>query len=141
MAIDVKYRTRATAKGGRDGHAKSDDGTLDLRLVVPKELGGPGGDGVDPEKLFAAGYAACLLAALRIVASQQNISLPTDATVKTEIGIGPRGDGGFGITASLMVTLPGLHHDTVANLVEKAHFVCPYSHATRNNLDVVTVIE
>ena len=140
MTVDVKYQTRATAKGGRDGHAKTEDGTLNVRLVVPKELGGPGGDGVDPEKLFAAGYSACFLGALRFVAGQQNISLTSEATVEAQIGIGPRSDGGFGITAALTVHIPGLHHDTVVGLVEKAHFVCPYSNATRNNLDVVTTI-
>ncbi len=136
MSVDVKYTTRATATGGRDGRAATEDGSLVVDLVVPKELGGPGGEGQNPEKLFAAGYSACFLGALRFVAGQDKIMLPADATVTAEIGIGPRSEGGFGITAALAVKVPGVDRATVERLVQKANFVCPYSHATRNNLDV-----
>ena len=136
MTVDVKYTTRATATGGRDGHARTEDGTLDVQLVVPKELGGPGGAGVNPEKLFATGYSACFLGALRFVAGQEKVAIPADATVTAEIGIGPRSDGGFGITAALTIKVPGIDHGKLDELVQKAHFVCPYSNATRNNVDV-----
>jgi osmotically inducible protein OsmC len=141
MTVDVKYTTRASATGGRDGRAFSEDGTIDLKLVVPKELGGPGGDGVNPEKLFAAGYSACFLGALRFVAGQDKVAIPADATVSAEVGIGPRSDGGFGITANLTITAKGVDRATLEALVQKAHFVCPYSNATQNNLNVgLTVI-
>lgn len=140
MAVDVKYRTNATATGARESYARTADGTLNVRLVVPEALGGPGGDGVDPEKLFAAGYSACFLSALRYVAGQEKISIPTETKVTADIGLGPRGDGGFGLTASLTVDVPGMHTDIIAGLVEKAHFVCAYSHVTRDHLDLVTLI-
>jgi osmotically inducible protein OsmC len=136
MSVDVKYTTRATATGGRDGRSATEDGSLDVKLVVPKELGGPGGDGVNPEKLFATGYSACFLGALRFVAGQEKVAIPADATVTAEVGIGPRSDGGFGITANLTIRAPGVARDQLEALVQKAHFVCPYSNATRNNLDV-----
>lgn len=140
MPLKVKYTTRATAHGGREGRARTEDGALDVRLVVPQALGGSGGEGVDPEKLFAAGYAACFLGALRFVAGQDNIALPADTAVNAEIGIGPRGDGGFGISAALEVSVPNLDHDVLVGLIEKAHFVCPYSHATRDHLPIITTI-
>lgn len=137
MSVDVKYTTRATASGGgRDGRTATEDGSLDAKLVVPKELGGPGGEGLNPEKLFAAGYSACFLGALRLVAGREKVTLPADATVTAEVGIGPRSDGGFGITANLTIKAPGVDHAQLQNLVQKAHFVCPYSNATRNNVDV-----
>ena len=137
MSVDVKYVTRATASGGgRDGQTRTEDGTIDLKLVVPKELGGPGGDGANPEKLFAAGYSACFLGALRYVATQEKASLPASTTVNAEIGIGPRSDGGFGITANLTITAEGFDRAALEALVQKAHFVCPYSNATKNSLDV-----
>lgn len=142
MSVDVKYTTRATATGGRDGRSKTEDGTLDVKLVVPKELGGPGGDGANPEKLFAVGYSACFLGALRFVAGQEKVAIPADATVTAEVGIGPRSDGGFGITANLTIRAPGVDRAKLQDLVQKAHFVCPYSNATRNNLDVgLTIAE
>ena len=140
MSVVVKYKTSATAQGGRDGQARTEDGTLDVRLVVPKALGGPGGEGVDPEKLFAAGYAACFLGALRFAAGQEKIEIPAETRVSADIGIGPRSGGGFGITAALTVDVPGLDHETLTDLIEKAHFVCPYSNAIRGNVIVPTLL-
>ncbi|TVV76299.1 organic hydroperoxide resistance protein [Sphingomonas solaris] len=136
MSINVIYKTSATATGGRDGAARSDDGSVDVKLVVPKEMGGPGGDGANPEKLFAAGYSACFLGALKAVSGKEGVTVPADATVKAEIGFGPRSEGGFGITADLVVTLPGVEREAGERLLKAAHEVCPYSNATRGNVDV-----
>ncbi|KAA2242323.1 organic hydroperoxide resistance protein [Salinarimonas soli] len=136
MSVDVKYTTQATANGGRDGRSTTADGALDVRLTTPKELGGAGGDGNNPEQLFAAGYAACFLGALKFVAGQEKVRVPNDATVTAKVGIGPRSEGGFGITADLTVSLPGIERAQAQALVEKAHHVCPYSNATRGNVDV-----
>jgi osmotically inducible protein OsmC len=136
MSVDVKYTTEATATGGRDGRSRSADGALDVKLARPKQLGGPGGEGTNPEQLFAAGYAACFLSALGVVARQQKVRLPEDANVTARIGIGPRQAGGFGITADLRVSLPNLELTQAQELVAKAHEVCPYSNATRGNVDV-----
>ncbi|TCT12101.1 Ohr subfamily peroxiredoxin [Tepidamorphus gemmatus] len=135
--MPILYRTKATATGGRDGAARSEDGKVDVKLSVPKELGGPGGAGTNPEQLFAAGYAACFLGALRFVAGKQQVAIPSDATVTADVGIGPRDDGGgFGLDVALTVSVPGVARSVVEDLVHKAHVVCPYSHATRNNIDV-----
>ncbi len=136
MSVNVLYHTSATATGGRDGHAKTADGTLEVTLSTPKELGGAGGPGNNPEQLFAAGYSACFLGAMKFVASQGGTKVPADASVKAEIGIGPRSEGGFGITVELTITLPGLSHADAEKLVHDAHQVCPYSNATRGNVDV-----
>ena len=136
MSVNVVYRTTATATGGRDGHAATTDGALDVRLSTPKELGGAGGPGNNPEQLFAAGYAACFVGAMKFVASQGGPRVPSDAAVTATVGIGPREAGGFGITTELTISLPGLPRDEAEALVEKAHQVCPYSNATRNNVDV-----
>ena len=136
MSVDVKYRTEATATGGRDGRARTADGALDVKLTTPKELGGAGGDGNNPEQLFAAGYAACFLGALKFVAAQEKVRVPADATVTAKIGIGPRAAGGFGITADLAISLPGIERSQAEALVQKAHQVCPYSNATRGNVEV-----
>ncbi len=136
MSVDVKYTTSATATGGRDGRASTKDGSLDVKLATPKELGGGGGPGNNPEQLFAAGYSACFLGAMKFVSSQGGPKVPNDATVTATVGIGPRSEGGFGITAQLDVSLPGLDKAQARELVEKAHQVCPYSNATRNNVDV-----
>lgn len=137
MSVDVKYRTKATATGGREGHSATEDGAVDVKLVTPKELGGGGGDGVNPEQLFATGYAACFLGALKAVAGKDKIKVPADATVQAEVGIGPRSDGeGFGLEVALTVTLPGIEADVVDDLMARAHVVCPYSHATKNNIKV-----
>lgn len=136
MSIDVIYKTSATATGGRDGSARSDDGSVDVKLVVPKEMGGPGGTGANPEKLFAAGYSACFLGAMKAVSGKVGVKVPADATVSAEIGFGPRSEGGFGITADLTISLPGVDKADAEKLAHTAHEVCPYSNATRNNVDV-----
>ena len=137
MSVDVKYRTKATATGGRDGHSATQDGAVDVKLVTPKELGGAGGDGVNPEQLFATGYAACFLGALKFVAGQAKVKVSSEATVTADVGIGPRADGGgLGLDVALTVTLPGIADDVADDLIAKAHVVCPYSHATQNNIAV-----
>jgi Ohr subfamily peroxiredoxin len=136
MTVDVKYTTTATATGGRDGRAATKDGAFKVDLSTPKELGGGGGPGNNPEQLFAAGYAACFLGAMKFVSSQGGPKVPNDASVTSTVGIGPRSEGGFGIDVALDVALPGLDRAEAQALVEKAHQVCPYSNATRNNVDV-----
>ena len=136
MPVDVKYTTEATATGGREGQAATADGNLEVKLATPKELGGAGGQGTNPEQLFAAGYSACFLGALKAAARQENVTVPADSTVTATIGIGPRSEGGFGITAALKVTLPGIERSQAEALVAKAHQICPYSNATRGNVDV-----
>ncbi|WP_294395478.1 organic hydroperoxide resistance protein [uncultured Sphingomonas sp.] len=136
MSVDVKYRTRAAATGGRDGQARSEDGRFEAKLSTPAELGGAGGDGTNPEQLFAAGYAACFIGALKVAGMQLKLSVPNDAKVTATVGIGPRSEGGFGITADLAVELPGMDRADAERLVATAHQICPYSNATRNNLDV-----
>lgn len=131
------YTTQATATGGRTGTARTADGALDVTLVTPKELGGPGGDGNNPEQLFAAGYAACFLSAMKYVAGQKKVALSPDSTVTATVGIGPRDDGqGFGLDVALEITLPGIDRASAQEIVDHAHIVCPYSNATRNSLDV-----
>jgi len=136
MAVTVIYKTSATATGGRDGAAKSDDGSVDVKLVIPKELGGPGGVGANPEKLFAAGYSACFLGAMKAMSGKVGVAVPADTTVTAEIGFGPRAEGGYGITADLTITMPGVDKAEAEKLVHAAHEVCPYSNATRGNVDV-----
>ncbi len=136
MPVKVAYSTSATATGGRDGAARTEDGALDVKLSTPKELGGGGGPGNNPEQLFAAGYSACFLGAIKAVAAKGGPKVPADASVKAIVGMGPRSEGGFGIDVELDVSLPGLPHDEAEALVEKAHQVCPYSNATRNNVPV-----
>ena len=137
MSVNVLYSTSARANGGREGRTATLDGALDLKLARPKELGGNGAQGVNPEQLFAAGYAACFLSAMRFVASQGGTAkVPADATVTATVGIGPRSEGGFGLEIALAVSLPGVEPAAAEALVEKAHQVCPYSNATRGNIDV-----
>lgn len=136
MSVDVKYKTTATATGGRDGTAATQDGSLNLKLSTPKELGGAGGAGNNPEQLFAAGYAACFIGAMKAVAPAQKLRVPTEASVTATIGIGPRSEGGFGITADLKINLPGLDRADAQRLVDAAHQICPYSNATRGNVDL-----
>jgi osmotically inducible protein OsmC len=140
MSVDVKYRTSATAIGGREGKARSEDGRLEVQLATPKELGGLGGAGTNPEQLFAAGYSACFLGALRVAGQQLKVKVPSDATVTATVGIGPRAAGGFGITADLAIALPGIERAEALKLIETAHQICPYSNATRNNIDVGLVL-
>lgn len=131
------YTTQATATGGRTGSAKTADGAFAVSLTTPKELGGPGGDGNNPEQLFAAGYSACFLGAVKFVAGQKKVKVADDSAVTATVGIGPRDDGeGFGLDVELAVTLPGLERDVAQAIVDQADIVCPYSHATRNGLDV-----
>ena len=131
------YVTKATATGGRDGRAATDDGKLQVKLTTPKELGGGGGEATNPEQLFAAGYAACFLSAIKYVAAQSKTKIAEESAVTASVGVGPRDDGqGFGLDVALAISLPGLDPSAAKELVAKAHIVCPYSHATRGNLDV-----
>lgn len=132
---EIAYKTKATATGGRTGSAKSDDGKLNVNLSTPKELGGAGGEGTNPEQLFAAGYSACFIGAMQHVAGQEKVKLPEDTTVTGEVGIGPT-DGGFAIDVELQISIPGMDKADAESLVEKAHQVCPYSNATRGGVDV-----
>ena len=139
MPVDAKYKTTATATGGvRDGRTTLADGSMALDLTVPKELGGSGGDGANPEKLFALGYSACFLGAMRVAQQQTKIKVPEGTTVTATVGIGPRSEGGFGITADLDVYLPGLPESDAKTLVEATHGICPYSNAIRPSVDVKT---
>ena len=135
MSVNVLYRTSAKATGGRDGHAATLDGALDVKLTTPKELGGGGGAGNNPEQLFAAGYAACFIGAMRAVASQKKAVLPSDVSIDSSVGIG-KIPGGFGIEVALRVSIPGMTKADAEALVQAAHQVCPYSNATRNNVEV-----
>lgn len=140
MSLDnILYTATATATGGRTGHAASSDGRLDVTLSTPRELGGPGGDGTNPEQLFAAGYSACFLGALKFVAGKAKVALPEQTRITGKIGIGPIPTG-FGIQAELTIEVPGLPREQVQALVEQAHIVCPYSNATRGNIEVKLVI-
>jgi len=130
----VLYTAHATATGGRDGRAKSSDGRIDVVLKPPKEMGGTG-EGVNPEQLFAAGYAACFIGAIKFVGGQEKILVPADTSIESSVSIGPIPQG-FGIAVELKVTIPGVERAVAEKLVEKAHQVCPYSNATRGNIDV-----
>ena len=136
MSIEkTLYQAEARVTGGRDGQVTSSDKHLDLKLATPKALGGPGGEGTNPEQLFAAGYAACFLSALNLMASKAKVQLPEDTHINAKVAIGPDGEG-FGLAVVLAVTLSGLDEDDARDLVEKAHQVCPYSNATRGNIPV-----
>lgn len=136
MSIEkVLYRAHAKATGGRDGAAKSSDGVLDVKLTTPRELGGAGGAGTNPEQLFAAGYSACFLGALKFVAMREKVALPADVEINGSVGIGAIPTG-FGIEVDLQISLPGLDREIAQKLVDAAHIVCPYSNATRGNIDV-----
>ena len=140
MSIEqVLYRAQTTATGGRDGRAVSSDQALDVSLSTPRELGGAGGQGTNPEQLFAAGYSACFIGALKLVAGQQKIALPRETAITGDVGIGQI-PAGFGIEVTLNVSLPGMDEAQANALVEKAHQVCPYSNATRGNIDVTLAV-
>ena len=140
MSIEkVLYRAHAKATGGRDGRAVSSDNVLDLKLTLPREMGGAGEVGTNPEQLFAAGYSACFLGALKYVAGQQKVALPATTSIEGSVGIGPIPTG-FGIEVELKISVPGLPREQVNALVQKAHIVCPYSNATRGNIDVKLVV-
>lgn len=136
MAIEsILYRAQAQASGGREGRAASSDQVLQVVLSTPRELGGAGGPGTNPEQLFAAAYSACFLGAIKFVAAQEQIALSPEVTVEADVGIGAVATG-FGIEAALKIALPGLARAEAEKLVQQAHVVCPYSHAIRNNVDV-----
>jgi len=140
MSIEkVLYRAHARATGGRDGRAVVPDSGLDLRLTTPRELGGAGGDGANPEQLFAAGYSACFIGAMKFVAAREKIALPQDVAIDGSVGIGQIPNG-FGIEVELKISLPGMDRAAAQALIEKAHVVCPYSNATRNNIDVTLTL-
>jgi Ohr subfamily peroxiredoxin len=132
---NVAYTAKATATGGREGVAKSDDGRLEVNLSTPKGLGGDDGQGTNPEQLFAAGYAACFIGALKFVAGSEKIDLPSDTHIDSQVSIGAI-EGGFGIAVKLAVSLGDMDKAAAQELVDKAHQVCPYSNATRGNIEV-----
>ena len=137
MKLDkVLYTAHATSTGGREGNSTSPDGVLDLKLTTPKEMGGNGATGTNPEQLFAAGYSAFFIGAMKYVAMAQKITLPADTSIKAEVGIGPI-PAGFGIQVALQVEIPGMERAAAEKLVEAAHAVCPYSNATRGNIEVM----
>lgn len=141
MSVDAKYWTEALATGGgRNGLSKLANGQMTVTLATPKELGG-NGLGHNPEELFALGYSACYLGAMRFAAQSEKLGqVPEAATVTAHVGIGPRSDGGFGLQVRLVVSLPGLDRATAERIVERGHFICPYSNATRGNIEVTTEI-
>ena len=135
--MPILYRTSAISSGGRSGASKSSDGNLAVTLTTPRELGGDGAAGTNPEQLFAAGYSACFLGALKFVAAQAKVKLSPETTVTANVGIGPREDGGgFGIEVDLIADIPGIDAAIAQDLVAKAHIVCPYSHAMRMSTEV-----
>ncbi|MFG3618387.1 organic hydroperoxide resistance protein [Nocardia sp. NPDC047654] len=135
----ILYTAEALASGdGRDGHARTTDGKLDVNLSIPKEMGG-NGEGTNPEQLFAAGYAACFHSALRLVGKQTSTNVD-DSAVGAKVGIGPNDAGGFGLAVTLEVSLPHLSREDAQALADKAHQVCPYSNATRGNIDVQVLV-
>ncbi len=143
MAIEkALYTATATATGGRTGTAKSSDGVLDIALTTPKELGGAGGHGTNPEQLFAAGYSACFIGAMKAVSARQKVALPAEVSITSEVGIGPHANkpGAFGIQVAMKISVPGMDRAALEALVATAHEVCPYSNATRGNIDVTLTI-
>lgn len=133
--VTALYIAQATSTGGRDGRSVSSDGILDVKLATPKELGGAGGAATNPEQLFAAGYSACFIGALKFVAGQEKKAIPADSSITAKVGIGQI-PGGFGLDIDLDIKLPGLNQAEAQALVDAAHQVCPYSNATRGNVDV-----
>ncbi|AVY68315.1 organic hydroperoxide resistance protein [Xanthomonas translucens] len=135
----ILYTAHATATGGREGRAVSSDNALDVKLSTPRELGGAGGDGTNPEQLFAAGYSACFIGAMKAVVAQDKQKLPGEISIEGSVGIGQI-PGGFGIAVELRIAVPGMPREELQALVDKAHQVCPYSNATRGNIDVNLVV-
>ncbi|KQS27172.1 organic hydroperoxide resistance protein [Dyadobacter sp. Leaf189] len=138
--MEPLYTAKATATGGRNGKVKSENGVLDIDVRVPKEMGGPSGEYLNPEMLFAGGYAACFDSALGVVMRQEKITGVT-STVTAEVSIGKIDNGGFGLAVILEVEIPGVEKEKAEELVEKAHQICPYSNATRGNIDVQLVVK
>jgi lipoyl-dependent peroxiredoxin len=140
MSVEkVLYRAHAHAKGGRDGRVVVPAGNLDFKLTTPRELGGAGGEGTNPEQLFAAGYSACFLGAMKFVAARDKVAIPAEVSIDGSVGIGAIPNG-FGIEVELKISLPGMAREAAQELVDKAHIVCPYSNATRGNIDVTLTI-
>jgi Ohr subfamily peroxiredoxin len=135
----VLYTATATSTGGREGTSKSSDGVLDVKLTTPKELGGNGAVGTNPEQLFAAGYSACFIGAMKVVAGKLKVALPADTSITASVGIGPIPTG-FSIQAELKITIPGVERAVAEQIVQAAHQVCPYSNATRGNIDVTLTV-
>ena len=143
MAIDkALYTAHATSTGGRSGSTESDDGAVKLPLTTPKELGGAGGTGTNPEQLFAAGYSACFIGAMKAVAAREKIVLPAEVSISSSVSIGPMTgkEGAFGIAVTMAVSVPGMDKAAAKKLVATAHEVCPYSNATRGNIDVTLTV-
>lgn len=136
MLTKILYKTSAISYGGRDGRTRTTDGALSVWLDLPVELGGRG-HGNNPEQLFAAGYAACFLSAMKTVAPSVAVKVPAEANVTATVGIGPRAEGGFGLAIDLRIELPGVDRAEGQRLIEAAHAACPYSNAVRGNVDVV----
>ena len=130
----VVYTAHATSTGGRDGKSSTSDGQVSVQLALPKEMGGNGA-GTNPEQLFAMGYSACFIGAMKFVAGQKKVALPADTSITADVGIGPIPTG-FGIQATLHISVPGVARKVVEDIVQAAHIVCPYSNATRGNIDV-----
>lgn len=135
----ILYTAHATSTGGREGTAKSSDGVIDLKLTTPKELGGAGSIGANPEQLFAAGYSACFIGAMKHVAMTQKIALPVETSIACDVGIGQIPTG-FSVQVAMLITIPGMERAAAEKLVHDAHEVCPYSNATRGNIDVVLTV-
>ena len=143
MAIEnALYTAQAISTGGRTGSTKSSDGRISLQLSTPKELGGDSGPGTNPEQLFASGYSACFIGAMKAVAARQKIALPADVTIKADVSIGPMTgkEGAFGIAVAMAISVPGMDKAAAEALVAAAHKVCPYSNATRGNIDVTLTV-
>lgn len=135
----VLYRAQATSTGGREGRSVSSNSVLDVKLTTPKELGGTGETGTNPEQLFAAGYSACFIGAIKFVGAREKISIPADTSIEADVGIGPLGNG-FGIEVKMTITIPGMERSVAEKIVAAAHEVCPYSNATRGNIDVTLIV-
>jgi Ohr subfamily peroxiredoxin len=143
MAIDkALYTAHASSTGGRVGTTESSDGVIKLSLTTPRELGGAGGNGTNPEQLFASGYSACFIGAMKAVAARQKIALPADVTIKADVSIGPMTgkEGAFGIAVAMAISVPGMDKAAAEALVATAHEVCPYSNATRGNIEVALTV-
>jgi Ohr subfamily peroxiredoxin len=143
MAIDkAVYTAYATSTGGRTGTTESSDGAIKLALVTPKELGGAGGAGTNPEQLFAAGYSACFIGAMKAVSARQKLALSSEVSIKSSVSIGPMTGkpGAFGIAVTMDISVPGMDRAALEQLVAAAHEVCPYSNATRGNIDVTLTV-
>lgn len=142
MSIEAKYWTEAEATGGgrNDGLSRLKNGQLTMTMTSPKELGGSG-EGHNPEELLAMAYAACYLGAMRFVARSEKLGeVPADARVNAHVGMGPRSEGGFGLSVRLVVSMPGVDRATAEKIAERGHFICPFSHALKGNIEVTTEI-